>query len=145
VFLLENVSSYLEFEHSTIPEWEFLREVSARSGCGILLDVNNVYVSSINNGFDARSYIDAIPAARVQEIHLAGHARKQIDGVELLIDSHDQPVSEPVWALYAYTLERMGPKPTLIEWDRDLPALTVLLTEAAKAQLLLERKHAAAA
>ena len=143
--LLENVSSYLEFAHSTIPEWDFLREVAARSGCEILLDVNNIYVSSVNNGFDPRSYIDAIPAAKVSEIHLAGYTEKQIDGVRLLIDSHDHLVSEPVWDLYSYVLERMGPKPTLIEWDSELPELAVLLSEAAKAQTLLERKHAAAA
>jgi uncharacterized protein (UPF0276 family) len=143
--LLENVSSYLEFEHSTIPEWDFLREVAARSGCGILLDVNNVYVSSVNNGFDPHTYIDAIPAASVQEIHLAGYTEKHVDGVRLLIDSHDHLVSDPVWDLYAYTLERMGPKPTLIEWDSELPELAVLLGEAGKAQTLLERKHAAAA
>ena len=143
--LIENVSSYLEFEHSTIPEWEFLREVAARSGCGILLDVNNIYVSAVNHGFDARRYIDAIPAEAVGEVHLAGHVRKDIEGATLLIDSHSLPVTPAVWELYAYTLERIGPKPTLIEWDSALPAFEVLQAEAARAESYLGERHAAAA
>ena len=143
--LIENVSSYLEFEHSTIPEWEFLREVAARSGCGVLLDVNNIYVSAVNHGFDPHRYIDAIPAEAVGEIHLAGHVRKDIDGTTLLIDSHSLPVTPAVWELYAYALERIGPKPTLIEWDSGLPAFAVLQAEAAKAASFLGARHAAAA
>jgi len=143
--LIENVSSYLEFGHSTIPEWEFLREVAARSGCGILLDVNNVYVSAINHGFDARKYIDAIPAEAVGEIHLAGHVAKDIEGTSLLIDSHSRPVTEAVWDLYAYALKKTGPKPTLIEWDSELPEFGVLQAEAAKAASYLEARHVAAA
>jgi len=143
--LIENVSSYLEFEHSTIPEWEFLREAAARSGCGILLDVNNIYVSAENHGFDARRYIESIPAAAVGEIHLAGHVRKDVEGTPLLIDSHSRPVTQAVWDLYAHALEVLGPKPTLIEWDSELPAFEVLLAEAAKAGTYLERRHAAAA
>jgi hypothetical protein len=143
--LIENVSSYLEFEHSTLPEWEFLREVSARSGCGILLDVNNIHVSAVNHGFDARQYLDAIPAGAVGEIHLAGHVCKDFDGTALLIDSHSRPVTEAVWQLYAYALERVGPKPTLIEWDSELPAFEVLQAEAAKADSYLGARHAAAA
>ena len=119
--LIENVSSYLEYQHSVMPEWEFLRETAARSGCGILLDVNNVYVSAINHGFDPRRYIDSIPAEAVGEIHLAGHAEKQVDGVELLIDTHDRPVKDTVWELYTYTVRSFGPKPTLLEWDSALP------------------------
>jgi len=143
--LVENVSSYLEFEHSSIPEWEFLREAAARSGCGILLDVNNVYVSAVNHGFDPRRYLEAIPAKDVGEIHLAGYSERRVDGTALLIDTHDRPVTDPVWELYARALELTGPKPTLIEWDSDLPALSVLLTEAAKADAMLARRHAAAA
>ena len=143
--LIENVSSYLEFEHSTIPEWEFLREVAARSGCGILLDVNNVYVSAVNHGFDAHAYLAAVPAAAVQEIHLAGHTRREFDGATLLLDTHDQRVAEPVWALYQHTLMLTGPKPTLIEWDSELPTLDVLLDEARRAGHQLEARHAAAA
>jgi uncharacterized protein len=136
--LVENVSSYLQFKHSTIPEWEFLAEVSRRSGCGILFDVNNIYVSSKNHGFDPKIYIDAIPASAVQEIHLAGFDSNG----ECLIDTHGKPVFEEVWPLYAYAIERMGPKPTLIEWDTDIPALDVLLGEAWKAQTILEQHHA---
>jgi len=143
--LIENVSSYLEFEHSAIPEWEFLRETTARSGCGILLDVNNIHVSAVNHGFDARLYIDSIPARDVEEIHLAGHVTKDIEGTALLIDTHSRPVSDAVWGLYAHALERLGPKPTLIEWDSDLPTFDVLLAEAAKADARLGRRHVAAA
>ena len=143
--LIENVSSYLEFEHSNIPEWEFLREVAARSGCGILLDVNNIYVSAVNHGFDPKVYLDAIPSQDVGEIHLAGHVRNEVEGGSLLIDSHSRPVCDEVWTLYDHVLSRMGPKPTLIEWDSDLPSLDELLSEAAKAQAHLERRHAAAA
>jgi hypothetical protein len=142
--LIENVSSYLEFEHSAIPEWEFLRETAARSGCGILLDVNNIHVNAVNHGFDARHYIDSIPAREVQEIHLAGHAEKRVEGVELLIDTHDRPVKDAVWELYAHALQALGPKPTLIEWDSELPELPVLLAEAIKADRLLVHSHAAA-
>ncbi|HSN18075.1 MAG TPA: DUF692 domain-containing protein [Gammaproteobacteria bacterium] len=143
--LIENVSSYLEFEHSTIPEWEFLLEVAIRSGCGILLDVNNIYVSAINHGFDARRFIDAMPAEAVGEIHLAGHVRKDIDGTALLIDSHNRPVTDAVWELYAHALESLGPKPTLIEWDSELPEFAMLQAEAAKAGSYLEARHADAA
>jgi uncharacterized protein len=143
--LIENVSSYLEFEHSVIPEWEFLREVAARSGCGILLDVNNIYVNAVNHGFDAQIYLDAIPSRDVGEIHLAGHVRRELEDGVILIDSHDQPVTDAVWSLYEYALTRVGPKPTLIEWDSDLPSLDGLLAEAAKADTHLGRRHAAAA
>jgi len=143
--LVENVSSYLEFEHSSMPEWEFLREAAVRSGCGILLDVNNIYVSAVNHGFDAYTYIDSIPARDVQEIHLAGHTRRDIDGVVLLIDTHSAPVADAVWELYSYTLDVTGPKPTLIEWDSELPELKALLDEAAKADAVLEKRHAVAA
>lgn len=143
--LIENVSSYLEFTDSTIPEWEFLAELAQRSGCGILFDVNNVYVNAVNHGFDAHRYVDAVPGGAVEEIHLAGFTRKDPQGVPLLIDSHSKPVAEPVWALYAYALSRLGPKPTLIEWDRDLPSLATLLDEAAHAGRLLDEARACAA
>ncbi|MGH8127252.1 MAG: MNIO family bufferin maturase [Gammaproteobacteria bacterium] len=143
--LIENVSSYLEFTESTIPEWEFLTALSERSGCGILFDVNNVYVNAVNHGFDAYRYVDAVPAGPVEEIHLAGFTRKDPQGVPLLIDSHSRPVAEPVWALYAHTLSRLGPKPTLIEWDRDLPPLETLLDEAAHAGRLLDAARVRAA
>jgi len=132
--LVENVSSYLQFSDSCIPEWEFLAAVARHSGCGILLDVNNIYVSSVNHGFDALAYLDAIPAQVVQEIHLAGF---DSNGA-CLIDTHGKPVHGPVWNLYGEALSRLGPVPTLIEWDTDLPALEVLLGEARKAQDILD-------
>lgn len=144
--LVENISSYLQYEHSTIPEPEFLAELAQRSGCGILLDVNNVYVSSRNHGFDAARYIASIPASAVGEIHLAGHTVNATDdGGEILIDTHNQRVTEDVWALYRYALRQVGPKPTLIEWDTDMPPLAVLLDEARIADLHLEEPHARAA
>ena len=132
--LVENVSSYLQFCDSSIPEWEFLAEVARRSGCGILLDVNNIYVSSVNHGFDALAYLDAVPPQAVQEIHLAGF---DSNGA-CLIDTHGKPVHGPVWNLYGEALSRLGPVPTLIEWDTDLPALEVLLDDARKAQEILD-------
>ena len=135
--LLENVSSYFEYAESAMPEWEFLAEVARRSGCGLLLDVNNVYVSAQNHGFDAATYLRKIPKHAVHELHLAGHVRKSVPGGDLLIDTHSQPVCEQVWALYEEALRRFGAVPTLIEWDSDLPALSTLLAEAAKADRLL--------
>ncbi len=128
--LVENVSSYIHFTHSTMHEWEFLAALSARSGCGLLLDVNNVYVNSVNHGFDPRDFLDAIPAAAVGEMHLAGFTRKTGLGGELLIDSHDARVDAAVWVLYVEALRRFGPTPTLIEWDQDLPDFAVLEDEA---------------
>jgi uncharacterized protein (UPF0276 family) len=136
--LIENVSSYLTFADSTMSEWDFLVAVARRSGCGILLDINNIYVSACNHRFDAKTYIDAIPADLVGEMHLAGFDHCD----DFLIDTHGQPVHAPVWDLYAYALERLGPKPTLIEWDTDIPALAVLQREAAKAERLLQREEA---
>jgi len=131
--LLENVSSYFEYADSSMPEWTFLAEVARRSGCGLLLDINNVFVSAHNDGFEAETYLRAIPQAAVREIHLAGHVRRAMPGGELLVDSHSEPVADAVWSLYAKTLRRCGPVPTLIEWDHDLPPLSTLVAEAAKA------------
>ncbi len=143
--LIENISSYLEFSTSSIPEWEFLREVAQRSGCGILLDVNNIYVSARNHGFDPRRFVRSIPGGLVEEIHLAGFTVNRFEGGELRIDTHDHPVAEEVWRLYVLAIERFGPKPALIEWDTDLPPLEVLLAEADKAESILEMHHARAA
>jgi uncharacterized protein len=143
--LIENVSSYFEFADSTMPEWTFVAAVARRSGCAILLDVNNIYVSSVNHGFDAMEYLQAIPVAAVAEMHLAGHTRNRVDGGEILIDTHSRPVADAVWALYARALQRFGPVPTLIEWDADLPPLPELVAEAAKADRLLQACHAHAA
>ena len=143
--LVENVSSYLEYLESSIPEWEFLREVAQRAGCGLLLDVNNIYVSARNHGFDPRQYLRSVPGGLVEEIHLAEFTVNRFEGGELLIDTHDHPVAEEVWGLYALAVERFGPKPALIEWDTDLPPLEVLLEEAAKAERIMEVHHARAA
>jgi len=133
--LLENPSTYVQLESSSMTETEFLREVSARTGCGLLLDVNNVYVSATNHGFDAMSYIAQFPAERVGEIHLAGHA-VDCDGAgrPLLIDAHGAEVAETVWSLFRQAIGRTGPVPTLIEWDNDVPPFPVLSGEVARAQ-----------
>lgn len=139
--LIENVSSYLRFSHSTIPEWEFVAEAAARSGCGILLDVNNIHVNAVNHGFDARRYLEAIPVGAVGEMHLAGFDSNG----DCLIDTHGKPVADEVWALYRLAVQRFGRVPTLIEWDTDIPPLSTLLEEAYKADAILEEaSHAAA-
>ncbi|PWC83317.1 hypothetical protein TSH100_20940 [Azospirillum sp. TSH100] len=138
--LVENPAACLAFADSAIPEAEFLAELAARTGCGLLLDVNNLYVSSVNLGFDPVAWLDTIPADAVVELHLAGHARMTVGGEELLIDDHGSMVGEPVTALYADVLDRIGPRPVLIEWDNDLPPLDVLLAEAGKAQRLLDAR-----
>lgn len=143
--LIENPSSYLEYRHSDIAEAQFLAELTARSGCGLLLDVNNVYVSSRNHGFDALAYLRAIPAARVREIHLAGHTVNRYDDGEILIDTHNARVCDAVWALYRDALTHVGRAPVLIEWDTDLPPLAVLLDEARRAEIILEELDAVAA
>ncbi len=138
--LLENPSSYLAFDESTYSETDFLAEVSRRTGCGLLLDVNNVFVSATNLQIDARAYIDAFPLARVGEIHLGGHDQDKDDkGAPLLIDSHGREVADPVWALLDYTLERSGPKPILIEWDANIPDWPDLAAEAGRAEAALAR------
>ncbi len=134
--LIENVSSYLRFTGETHAEWEFLVEVSRAADCLLLVDVNNIFVNARNHGFEPRDYLDAIPAERVGEIHLAGHTLKTIDTRELRIDTHSSPVCEEVWALYAHALQRFGPVPTLIEWDAELPELSRLLAEAEHADAL---------
>jgi len=138
--LLENPSSYLAFEESTWEEPAFLDEVARRSGCGLLLDVNNVFVSATNLGFSPQAYIEAYPLARVGEIHLGGHDEDEDDhGAPLLIDSHGRAVVDPVWALLDYTLERSGPRPLLIEWDNDVPGWPELRDEARRAQVALAK------
>lgn len=135
--LIENVSCYLAFEASELSEWEFLLEVSRQSGCGILLDVNNVYVNACNHDYDPRAFLDAMPPDRVGEIHIAGHTRREVDGQMLLIDTHDQPVCAEVWDLYACAIARLGPKPTLLERDANLPPLDELIAEARIADRLI--------
>ncbi len=131
--LVENPSAYLRFKHSPIPEPAFLAELVRRTGCGLLCDVNNIQVSASNLGWDAAAYIEALPAEAIGEIHLAGHFRDERDGRVLLIDDHASPVAEPVWDLYRRAASRFGEAPTLIEWDKDIPTLAILLGEARKA------------
>lgn len=128
--LIENPSSYIDFAGADMTEWQFLDAMCARAGCGLLLDVNNVFVSAANHGFDPIAYLDGIPAERVRQIHLAGHSQ----GAELLIDTHDQPVPKSVWDLYAHVLPRLGPVATMIERDDAIPPLAELLAELATAQ-----------
>jgi hypothetical protein len=136
--LLENPSTYVAFESGEMSEIDFLAEVAARSGCGLLLDVNNVAVSASNQGFAPEDYLDAFPLQAVGEIHLAGHARDRDEaGALLLIDAHDRAVDDRVWALYARAIARGGLKPTLIEWDNDVPAWPVLLAEARSAERIM--------
>ena len=131
--LIENVSSYMQFSSSTISEWDFLARLAQHSGCGILLDINNIYVNAFNHGFDAHEYIQSIPKASVQEIHLAGHTVNRVDDIDIIIDSHDAHVSEEVWALFGKAIRIFDDVPVLIEWDSSIPDLGVLLEEASMA------------
>ncbi|WIF31358.1 MNIO family bufferin maturase [Lentibacter algarum] len=137
--LLENPSSYLAFDTSDMSETDFLRELATQTGCGLLLDVNNVFVSATNLGTSPQAYIDDFPLDKVGEIHLGGHDEDEDDaGRPLLIDSHGREIADPVWALLEYTLTRSGPRPLLVEWDNDVPDWPVLATEAARAKAALE-------
>lgn len=136
--LLENPSTYVAFDETTMSEVDFLKEIVRRTGCGLLLDVNNVFVQAANHGLDAIDYIDAFPVEHVGEIHLGGHAEDEDDdGSALLIDDHGRAVADPVWALYAHTLAHAGAKPTLIEWDNDVPDWPDLFAEAKCADALI--------
>jgi uncharacterized protein len=128
--LVENVSSYVGFAHSTMPEWDFLGAIAERADCGILLDVNNIYVSAVNHGFDAERYLDGIPIGRVGQIHLAGHT----DNGTHLLDTHDHPVRDEVWDLYRSAVARFGRVSTLVEWDDHIPPFDALLAEAERAR-----------
>ena len=132
--VVENVSSYAEFHVSEMTEWEFLAEVVERADCGILLDVNNIYVSSRNHGFDPFTYLNAVPAERVAQIHIAGHSTFE----KFLLDTHDHPVLDQVWSLYARAIERCGPTATLLEWDDRIPSFGEVHAEALKANRYLE-------
>ena len=130
--LIENVSSYVNFEQSEMTEWEFLREIAERADCLLLFDVNNVYVSGFNHGFDPREYIDALPSQRIQQIHLAGHTNCGTH----IIDTHDAAIIDEVWKLYSYTIEAFGPISTMIERDDHIPDLDVLVAELDQARAL---------
>ncbi len=139
--LVENPSTYLQFAHSTIPEWEFVAEISKRTGCGLLLDVNNIYVSACNHGLDTGRYLQAMPRSAVREIHLAGHTAKQIGDQTLRIDDHGSAVCDEVWALYGDAIRLLGPVPTLIEWDSRIPPLADIVAEAAKADFIAQSQR----
>ncbi|WP_265518555.1 DUF692 domain-containing protein [Nitratireductor luteus] len=142
--LLENPSTYVLFKESTWKETDFLREVVRRAGCGLLLDVNNVFVSATNHGYSATEYLADFPLEHVGEIHLAGHDEQEDDeGAPLLIDSHDRPVADPVWTLYEMVIARQGPITTLVEWDADIPDWPVLRSEAMAAETILKRQSIA--
>lgn len=138
--LLENPSTYLGFEASTMSETDFIRAIARRTGCGLLLDINNVHVSATNHGYGARDYLADFPLLCVEEIHLAGHAEDIDDaGLPLLIDSHDRPVDDLVWDLYDHVIAKLGPLPTLVEWDNEVPDWPVLKREAQRADAILDR------
>jgi uncharacterized protein (UPF0276 family) len=143
--LIENISTYLQFGCAQLPEWDFLSALARESGCGLLVDVNGVYVSACNHGFDARQYLSAVPREYVRELHLAGHSVNRYGNRDILIDTHSTPVCDAVWDLYRHALACFGPLPTLIEWDTDIPALDVLVAEADKANRILAHAHAVAA
>jgi uncharacterized protein (UPF0276 family) len=143
--LIENLSCYLAFSCSRLTEWEFLAAIVERTGCGLLLDVNNAYVNSCNVGLDPVAFINGLPRDAVQEIHLAGHTRRTVGEHDVLIDDHGSKVPDAVWDLYDLALRRFGAVPTLIEWDTNLPELSVLVGEAARAQACLDGAHGLAA
>jgi uncharacterized protein len=130
---VENLSSYTEFKASTMTEWEFINEVVDAADCGILFDVNNVYVSSRNHGFDPKTYINAIPSERIAQVHIAGHSEYE----NILIDTHDKAPPSPVWKLYEYTIKKIGKTPTLLEWDSKIPSFDEVYKEASKAKRYL--------
>ncbi len=139
--LVENPSTYLAFKESSMPEWEFMNETARRTGCGLLLDVNNIYVQSRNHGFDAFEYIRGIEAKHVCEMHLAGHMETQTaDGSTVLIDTHNSLVRLEVWELYGFAIEQFGSVPSLIEWDQDLPPLQTLVAEADRAAAIIRER-----
>ena len=138
---VENVSSYAEFHVSEMTEWEFLNEVVERADCGILLDVNNIYVSSRNHGFDPFEYLNSVPAERVAQIHIAGHSKFE----KYILDTHDHPVIDPVWKLYEHAIRRAGPTATLLEWDDRIPSFDEVHAEALKSKKFLARESLAAA
>lgn len=136
--LIENPSSYLSFTHSTMPEWEFLAQVAQRTGCGLLLDLNNIYVSAFNHKFNVQEYLSAIDPNKVQEIHLAGFTVNPLEEGEIWIDTHNQPVCAQVWEIYEDWIAQHGPRHTLIEWDCDIPEPNILISEAKKAERIIK-------
>lgn len=147
-YMVENPSSYVGFSTSTMSEVEFLNELVSRTGCRLLCDVSNVYLSAHNMGYDAYEYIDRVPADAIDELHLGGYTPEEDDanpGAELWVDTHATTVTRPAWDLYAYAIERLGAKPTLIEWDVDIPPLDTLVSEASRADRIAVKEHYASA
>ncbi|PJB69038.1 MAG: hypothetical protein CO093_11665 [Alphaproteobacteria bacterium CG_4_9_14_3_um_filter_47_13] len=136
--LVENPSTYLSFTIDEMPEYEFMNELAERAGCDILLDVNNIYVQSVNHGFDPYDYINNINVFPIKEIHLAGHTERVFEDGSILVDTHNRPVRDEVWELYRHTINRLGAIPTLIEWDGDIPALVELVHQSDKAQAIID-------
>lgn len=141
--LLENISSYVQFQQSTISEQEFLTTLAKQSGCGILLDINNIYISSKNLNRNPQDYINVIPSDLVQEIHLAGFTKTNVNQKEVLVDSHNTCVADDVWDLFRFAIQKLGRKPTIIEWDSDLPNIEVLCAEANKAESIMREIYVA--
>jgi len=139
--LIENIASYVRYEQSTMSEADFLQEAAKKSGCGILLDINNIYVSAMNFNIDPYAYLTGMSSALVQEFHLAGFTSTMIGGKEILIDTHNRPVVPAVWDLYRYTVQQLGRKPTMIEWDTDLPSLETLCLEAYRAEKIMRESY----
>ncbi|MFP4098605.1 MAG: DUF692 domain-containing protein [Alphaproteobacteria bacterium] len=139
--LVENPSTYISFSADEMTEYEFMNRISQKTGCGILLDINNIYVQSVNHGIDPYHYLDSIKQKPVKEMHLAGHTECKFDDGTLLVDTHDQPVSDAVWALYKHAVKRFGSVPTLIEWDGDLPSLSKLIADADQAQYIIDTQE----
>lgn len=142
--LIENISAYIRYPESEMPEHEFLNQIAVKSGCGILLDINNLYVNSRNLGVDSTAYLKAMPRESIQEFHLSGFTSTTIDMNEILIDSHNRAVMPAVWDLYREAIDIIGRKPTIIEWDTDLPSLDTLCLEASKAETILRESYVAA-
>lgn len=141
--LIENIANYMKFNASIIPEAEFLTEVASQSGCGILLDINSVYISAMNLHFDAIEYLSHIPAKLVQEIHLSGFSSSHVNKKEILVPSHDRPIVPAVWNLFRQSIKQFGAKPVMIEWDTDLPTLDTLCLEAYRAEKTMREEYAA--
>lgn len=139
--LIENISSYMKFTYSTIPEWEFLVEIAKQSGCGILLDINNIYVTATNLNFSPKKYIHTIPTHLIQEIHLAGFTTMQLNNKDVLIDTHNRAIVPAVWDLYREVIQYAGIKPTIIEWDNELPSLDKLYLEAYRAEQIIRETY----
>ena len=140
--LIENITGYVRYENNSFTEWEFLKEVATRSGCGIILDINNIYVNASNFNFNPDIYLSALPPHLVQEIHLGGFSSTLINEKEILIDSHNRPIVPAVWELYQRAIQHIGRKATMIEWDTDLPTLDALCLEALRAEKILRESYA---